>query len=106
MILIKNEDITIKKMTITLGELLKIANKLELTEIKTKWYKLEAELEKQIIASFPNPGDNEKIRQLVMGDIGRDNLGINAHLIDDEIYIDYPTVILAAKNSNKFIRTI
>jgi len=73
---------------------LNIADKLELTNIKTKWYQLEAELEKQIKASFPNPGDDEKIRQLVMEDIGINNLGINAHLIDGSIYFDYPTVIM------------
>ncbi len=80
----------------TLEELLDIADKLELTNIKTQWYKLEAELEKQIKASFPNPGDDKKIRKLVTEDIGRDNLGINAHLIDGSIYFDYPTVILVA----------
>ena len=64
--------------------------------LKTQWYKLEAELEKQIKASFPNPGDDKKIRKLVTEDIGRDNLGINAHLIDGSIYFDYPTVILVA----------
>jgi hypothetical protein len=77
--------------------MLDIANKLELTHIKTQWYNLEAELEKQIKASFPHPGDDEKIRKLVNEDIGKDNLGINAHLVNDEIYFEYPTVILAAK---------
>jgi ubiquinone/menaquinone biosynthesis C-methylase UbiE len=83
----------------TLDELLNIADKLELTNIKTKWYQLEAELEKQIKASFPNPGDDEKIRQLVMEDIGINNLGINAHLIDGSIYFDYPTVIIVGVKS-------
>lgn len=81
----------------TIEEMLDIANKLELTHIKTQWYNLEAELEKQIKASFPHPGDDERIRKLVNEDIGKDNLGINAHLVNDEIYFEYPTVILAAK---------
>ena len=67
----------------TLEELLNIADKLKLINIKTKWYKLEAELEKQIKSSFPNPGDDEKIRQLVKEDVGINNLGIDAHLIDE-----------------------
>jgi ubiquinone/menaquinone biosynthesis C-methylase UbiE len=83
----------------TLEELLKIADKLKLTNIKTKWYNLEAELEKQIKSSFPNPGDDEKIRQLVREDIGINNLGINAHIIDESIYYDYPTIILVGVKS-------
>ena len=83
----------------TLEEMLNIANKLGLTQIKTQWYKLEAELEKQIKASFPDPGDDEKIRQIVKEDIGKDNLGIGAHLIDDKIHFNYPTVILVGKKS-------
>jgi predicted nucleotidyltransferase len=77
--------------------MLDIANKLEITNIKTQWYTLEEELEKQIKVSFPNPGDDKKIRQLVREDIGKNNLGISAHLIDDSIHFDYPTVILVGK---------
>ncbi len=83
----------------TLQEILNMANQLNIADIKTEWYKLEMELEKQLAASFPNPGDDEKIRQLVKADIGEDNLGIGAHEVGDEIHFTYPTLIFVGKKS-------
>jgi ubiquinone/menaquinone biosynthesis C-methylase UbiE len=81
----------------TLHEMLDMAMKLNLTDIKTEWYKLEMELEKQLEASFPNPGDDKKIRNLVKDDIGKNNLGIGAHWAGDEIQFAYPTLIFVGK---------
>ena len=41
-------------------------------------YRVDIELEIQIRASFPNPGDEPKLRDMITNDIGIDNLGINA----------------------------
>jgi len=84
---------------VTLQEMLDMAMKLNLNDIKTEWYKLEMELEKQLTASFPNPGDDEKIRELVKSDIGKDNLGIGAHQVGDEIHFAYPTLIFVGKKT-------
>ena len=81
----------------TLQEILDMAKELNLTDIKTEWYNLEMELEKQLQASFPNPGDDEKIRKLVNADIGKDSLGIDAHMDGDEIHFYYPTLIFVRK---------
>jgi ubiquinone/menaquinone biosynthesis C-methylase UbiE len=81
----------------TLHEMLDMAKELNLTDIKTQWYNLEMELEKQIGASFPNPGDDEKIRELVKTDIGKDFFGISAHMVGNEIHFYYPTLIFVAK---------
>lgn len=80
-------------------ELLEMAEKLTLKKITTKWYKLEMELEKQIKASFPNPGDGEKLRKLFREDIGNDSLGMGAHFQGTEIHFAYPTLILVGKKS-------
>lgn len=80
---------------LTPDELLKLANSLKLKDIRTQWYKVEMELEAQIRASFPNSGDDEKIRGTFRGDIGKDALGVGAHWVGNEIHFAYPVLILA-----------
>jgi len=80
---------------LTPDELLKLANSLKLKDIRTQWYKVEMELEAQIRASFPNSGDDEKIRGTFRGDIGKDALGVAAHWVGNEIHFAYPVLILA-----------
>jgi len=58
-------------------------------------YKVEMELEKQLKASFPNPGDDEKIRDIFRNDIGINSLGMDAHWSGDEICFSYPISIYA-----------
>ncbi len=41
-------------------------------------YGVVIELEEQLRASFPNPGDESKLRDLIIGDVGINSLGINA----------------------------
>lgn len=85
---------------LTPEELLEHAGSLKLKDIKMQWYKVEMELEAQIRASFPNPGDDEKIRELVRGDLGKDNLGVAAHWIGKEIHFAYPVLILTGKKKD------
>lgn len=84
---------------LTPDELLGLAKSLKLEEIRTRWYKVEMELEAQIRASFPNPGDDEKIREIIRGDLNKDNLGIAAHWDGNEIHFAYPVLILAGKKA-------
>lgn len=56
-------------------------------------YKVEMELEKQLKASFPNPGDDENIRDILKNDIGVNSLGVDAHLVGKEIHFSYPISI-------------
>lgn len=76
-----------------------MAQDMGLTNIATRWYKLEMELEKQIAASFPNPGADEKLRDLFRADIGKDRLGMGAHLQGTEIHFAYPTLILVGQKA-------
>jgi len=52
-------------------------------------YKVPMELEKQLKASFPNPGDDEKIREVFRSDINTNSLGMDAHWVGDEIHFTY-----------------
>jgi ubiquinone/menaquinone biosynthesis C-methylase UbiE len=82
---------------LTLAQFLDMAGQCGLTEISTHFYRLEMELEAQLRASFPAPGDDDQIRQIFREDIGRDNLGVGAHLRGAEIHFAYPNLVLVGK---------
>lgn len=70
-----------------------LLNDSGLKDLQRGSYKVQMELEKQLNASFPNPGDDKKIREMVRKDVGVNMLGLNAHLMGDEIRFSYPISI-------------
>lgn len=64
-----------------------------LRNLKRGSYKVPMELEKQLKASFPNPGDDEKIREVFRSDINTNSLGMDVHWVGDEIHFAYPISI-------------
>lgn len=60
-------------------------------------YEVELELEQQLKASFPNAGDEEKIRAKIGSDIGVNKLGINAHRKGAEIYYSVPIAVFVGR---------
>ena len=63
---------------------------------KQSSYKVEVELDNQLKASFPNNGDEDKIREIFKNDIKANRLGMNTHFKDDKIYFSYPITIFMA----------
>lgn len=53
-------------------------------------YGVDIELETQLKASFPNPGDEPKLRDMVTRDIRIDNLGINARNESEKVMYTVP----------------
>lgn len=53
-------------------------------------YEVEIELEAQMRASFPRPGDAEKVRELIAGDVGVDRLGIAARRAAGSVVYSVP----------------
>jgi ubiquinone/menaquinone biosynthesis C-methylase UbiE len=82
---------------LTPAELLQMAEELKLQEIRHQFIKSERNLETHLKASFPNPGDEEKIRGLFREDIGKDALGLGAHRQGDQIHFAYPVIIMAGR---------
>ncbi len=82
-------------------ELLDMVKKSEMTNIATAFYRLETELEEQITASFPNPGDGDKIRQLIENDIDVDTMDLKICKKDGKTYFSYPTSIVVAYKPKK-----
>jgi ubiquinone/menaquinone biosynthesis C-methylase UbiE len=85
--------------SLTPAEFLGMAEALGLKDIRTRFVKSERHLETHLRASFPNPGDEDKIRRIFREDLERDALGLGAHLEDGEIHFAYPIIILAGRKA-------
>ena len=59
-------------------------------------YRLEGELESLIGRSFPNPGDDEKIRQIFRAALENDALDIEPRLENGQIRYGFPVSVLVA----------
>jgi SAM-dependent methyltransferase len=66
-------------------------------DLKTAFFKLEVALEALLAASFPNPGDGDRIRQTFAEDIWVDRLGVGAHRRDGAIHFAFPIVVVAGR---------
>ena len=84
---------------LTYPEMAEIIGASGLTNIRTGHYKVEMELEKQLRASFPNPGDADRIRRLFEADLGIDDLGVGAHRQGTEIHFAYPILVVVGEKS-------
>ncbi len=77
----------------------RMAHSPGLQNIRFTRYMVNIELEQQLAASFPYPGDDITIRQLVREDIGPDHLGIHAELRGQEIHYAVPITALSARKA-------
>jgi ubiquinone/menaquinone biosynthesis C-methylase UbiE len=82
---------------LTLEEFQSLFSQTNLQNVRLNFYKVEMSVEQQLAASFPNPGDIDRIRQLVRDDLEVNHLGINAHLRDDEIWYEVPISVIVAE---------
>lgn len=80
-----------------LDELLDLMRQSGLTITGTRSYWWEVELEAQLRASAPHPGDEDRLRRMAHDDLDRDQLGMNVHRRGDAVIIGYPTMIAVAK---------
>jgi len=84
---------------LSLDELTRLCHDAGLREMKTAFYKMEMELERLLAASFPGPGDADRIRQTFVDDVGVDRLGLGVHDKDGAIHFAFPIVVLAGHKS-------
>jgi len=84
---------------LTLEEFLILMSDAGLQYARLTDYKMEMELERQLAASFPNPGDDEKLRRFLREDIGVDSIGVGAHWRGDEIHYAYPVTVIVAEKA-------
>ncbi len=62
-------------------------------------YELRDELENLLARSFPNPGDEQQIRELFAASTYDDRLGIPVQREDNRIHYAYPVSVLAARRN-------
>lgn len=62
-------------------------------------YGVDIELETQLKASFPKPGDEELIRKMVTDDVGVDSIGINAQTTNGTIVYTVQIAVYVAEKS-------
>ncbi len=67
-----------------------------LPEAKITFYELRDELENLLGRSFPNPGDDDRIRDIFRASARDDRLGIPIRLEDARVNYAYPVAVLAA----------
>lgn len=80
-----------------LGEMLDLFETMDAEDVRTEFFRLEADLDKQLAASFPNPGDDEKIRELFRRDLSENRMGVNPVLKDGKVHFSYPIVVLSGR---------
>ena len=66
-----------------------------LADARITFYQLRDELENLLGRSFPNPGDDEKIREIFMKSASDDRLGIPIRLEDARVHYAYPVAIVS-----------
>jgi SAM-dependent methyltransferase len=82
---------------LTYTEMAEIVGASGLTNVQTGHYKVEMEVEKQLSASFPNPGDADRVRRLFEADLGVDDLGVGAYRQGGAIYFAYPILVVVGE---------
>src|SRR5262249_61203726 len=61
------------------------------------WYRLESDMESLTKRSFPNPGDDEKIREMFRASlVDGDSLGIQVRRDGDLLNYGFPVAVLVA----------
>ncbi|QWV96384.1 methyltransferase domain-containing protein [Geomonas nitrogeniifigens] len=68
-----------------------------LVDCRRSTYGVDIELETQIRASSPKPGDDQVIREMVTADVGVDSLGINARREDGKIVYTVPIAVYVGR---------
>jgi ubiquinone/menaquinone biosynthesis C-methylase UbiE len=68
-----------------------------LLDCRQSAYGVDIELETQLRASFPKPGDEPKLRDMITSDIGIDSLGINARREGDKVMYTVPIVVYVGR---------
>ncbi|GAW66504.1 type 11 methyltransferase [Geoanaerobacter pelophilus] len=68
-----------------------------LLDCRKSAYGVDIELETQLLASFPKPGDEPKLREMVTNDVGVDSLGVNARSEDGKVVYTVPIAVYVGR---------
>ena len=80
---------------LTAEELLSLGEAQGLGAARARRFGLSVDLEKQLAASFPEPGGAERLRAMFAADVGHDHLGFGVRVEGGGLTITYPILTLA-----------
>lgn len=80
---------------LSLTEFSHLFEKVDFKDVNTDFYSMKIELKEQLKASFPS--DSIALKNMIIADIGVDDLGINVTEINSEYFLHYPIQIFSAK---------
>ena len=83
-----------------LEELQAMAAGAGMGEVRCSFYRLATEMESQLAASFPNPGDEERLREMLRQDVGRNQTGLEPYWDGERLRFSYPCVVLSGRVSH------
>jgi hypothetical protein len=79
---------------LSLEELPGLGHDAGLRVLKVAFFKMEMALAALLAASFPGPGDADRIRQAFADDVGLDRLGVGARRRDGAVHFAFPIVVI------------
>jgi ubiquinone/menaquinone biosynthesis C-methylase UbiE len=68
-----------------------------LPEPTSSHYRVECDLDDLLSRSFPNPGDDKRIRKMFSDSISGNTLDLNTRLENGKIYYSFPVAVLVSK---------
>jgi ubiquinone/menaquinone biosynthesis C-methylase UbiE len=84
---------------LTLDQLLALARENRLSRLTCQFYSFEIELETLLSGSFPASGDEAKVRELAIQDVGHDRLGVRARWRGTELVVSYPIAMIVGERT-------
>lgn len=78
---------------LTTEEFAQLLQQSGLLHCRRTQYQVAIELEAQLKASFPKPGDSERLRRMITDDIGINRLGINPQRRQDQVWYTIPVAV-------------
>ena len=81
---------------LTLAELRALFSQVDLPAPRAAFYQLKSELEGLLERSFPEPGDAERVRRMLVDSLEDDGLGLGTHRRGDALVFAYPIAVLVA----------
>ena len=68
-----------------------------LTEHKRSGYGLDTEVDHLLESSSTKPGDGEKVREMIISDIGVNRLGINSRFEEEKLMFTFPIAVFTGR---------
>jgi ubiquinone/menaquinone biosynthesis C-methylase UbiE len=81
--------------TLTREALTRLAVAAGLRDVRTADYPFTVDLDRLMLASFPEPGNAERVRAMFEADIGADQMGLSLRREGGMIKLTYPVTIVA-----------